>query len=173
MRAHQLPPPQIAFDLLLPFDRCALERWRRYFEQLLASTDDGKATAPKTLHIQGFRGVSATTLPDPPPRPSDGPQVPTRYRTLYFPESHDANPGVELIVDCWSGEPRAAMSFMAELLAMAERPPARIEDASSVAFAAPDGASVWILYWGAAVRLMSSGPAPADLRTLLKHATPL
>jgi len=172
MRAHPLPPPQIAFGLLLPFDRCAFDRWRGYVETLKPFIGDGKA-APKTLRIAGFRGVSATTLPDPPPRPSEGPQVPTRYRTLYFPESHNANPGIELIVDAWSGEPTMAVSFMAELLATAERPPVRIEDSSNVAYAAPDGATVWILYWGAAVRLTSSGPAPADLRTLLTHATPV
>jgi len=154
------------------FEECdvkRLEHYRRELETLVAT----QVRPPTMFGIPGFTRTAGTQFPPPFPRPDKLPAVPQRTRTVYEPATPDApdDKGARLIADFWSGSPNATLSFMAELMARADRPPIRVEG-PHIAYISPHGGTLWVLYDGAAVRLSTVGRRRMDLTQILAVATP-
>jgi hypothetical protein len=174
--ATPITPPQVARPhRLIQFHPCELERWKRYRDELSKAALTPLAQAPTTFVIPGFSREDATPVPPPPASPDFLPSVPPRRRTLYRPLNPDTflSRGQMLMADFWTGDAYSTLSFMAELLATADRPPTRIENPQGIVYAAPGGDTLWVLLQGATARLASIGPTAVNLMGALTQATPI
>lgn len=169
-RDFSLDPAQVAIpDDQSHFDPCDLVRWGKYVAEL-SGLDRVPPAGPTTFKIARFTDSPGTPLPA-----GRGflPPVPPRHRTVYYPTNPDDQQmrGMILMADFWTGDAVATRSFMAELLATAERRPVR-QNHPGIVYAAPDNETLWILLDGAAARLTSVGSTPVDLMQILMSATP-
>ena len=174
---NPVTPSQIAMPTTTDlFDPCDLARWQMFRRQLTADVGMELRPNPTMYDIKGFRATSGTALPAPAPEARRGlPLVPPRRRTLYLPVNAEdpGTRGMTLIADFWTGDRESTLSFMAELMATADRRPVRVEGQRGIVYSVSGGETLWILLDGATARLASVGPTSANLVQILKTATPL